>query len=176
MSFMERACRWVASHMAPPRIIFDREGTSPYLSRHYILGKPHMPDGSDPFNEDGSPKVGVVWPEAPLGLYLHRFHRGDDDQELHCHPWRWACSLILSGGYREERRVRGTDRVETRIVRPGSLNFIRSDDFHRVDLLEGEAWSLFLVGPKFTGWGFWNRDTGTFTPWREFIARKRGEI
>jgi hypothetical protein len=141
-----------------------------------------MPDGSAPFNKHGNPKPEVVWPKSPMGLYLHRFHRGDGDPELHNHPWRWAVSLILSGGYSEERRQTvdpgGTwepavYRIIVRCLTPGMLNFIDSDDFHRVDLLADEAWSLFLVGPKFSGWGFWNRQTGAFTDWREFINARR---
>lgn len=162
---------WVTSKMPPPRVIWDRMGDSPYLSRFYIFGRPKMADGSDPFERDGSPKVGVIWPTSSIGVYLHKFHRGDDDEELHNHPWRWAVSLILSGGYVEERRFGET--VYRRIVRPGMLNFISADDFHRVELRGREAWSLFVVGPKFTGWGFWNRHTGKFTPWRQFINEKR---
>ncbi len=63
--------------------------------------------------------------------------------------------------------------MESRTVRPFTINVIRADDYHRVDLLEADAWSLFVAGPKTTGWGFWERDTGIVTPWREFIARRR---
>jgi hypothetical protein len=84
-------------------------------------------------------------------------------------------SFILAGGYSEERRLRGTNRVVRRTVKAGSLNFIGAEDFHRVDMLpgHGDAWSLFVVGPKFTDWGFWNRKTGRFTHWRHFINEKR---
>jgi hypothetical protein len=120
----------------------------------------------------GAPREGAAWPPKRCGLYLHRFHRGDDESQLHNHPWRWAASLILAGGYREE--VRGKDDVvRTRIVKPWRLNRIRSDTFHRVDLLEDDAWTLFLVGPKFSGWGFWDRDSREFWPWRTFINRLR---
>ena len=33
-------------------------------------------------------------------LYLHVFHRSDEDRELHDHPWGFV-SLILWGGYYE---------------------------------------------------------------------------
>lgn len=111
-------------------------------------------------------------------LYLHRFDRGDEDPELHNHPWR-AVSVILSGGYREERRFDAIDSFgnDTHGImeierRPGSINFIDYDTFHRVDLLGGPAWSLILCGPTARSWGFWNRLTGVFTPWREFIRAK----
>ena len=47
------------------------------------------------------------------------------------------------------------------------------DTFHRVDLLEDDAWSLFLVGPKTKSWGFWDRVTGQYTEWREFLRRRQ---
>ena len=131
----------------PHRVIDGADG-SPYLTRYTIV--------------DLGSQIGR--------LYLHRFHRGDEDRELHSHPWR-AISLILSGGYREERLDRdGVVRV--RSYAPGAVNTISPSTFHRVDLINNEAWTLIAVGPVVGSWGFWDRETDEFTPWREFIARK----
>lgn len=165
---------WIADRVGPPRVIYDRAGKSPYLSRYYLFGGPTMADGSWPFERDGAMRAGALWPTRAFGLYLHKFHRGDDDMQLHNHPWRAAVSIILAGGYREERRV--GDRVVARSVWPGSVNVILADDFHRVDLFERDAWSLFLAGPKFQGWGFWDRENGSFVPWREFITARRDPV
>lgn len=137
-----------------------------YLDRWYLLhdkpeDDPRLPGQSD--DDNGT--------EHPWDLYLHRFHRSDDDLALHNHPWRWALSLVLVGGYSEERRV--GDRVVRRTVRPWSFNVVRGDDYHRVDLLEQDAWSLFLVGPKVSSWYFWDRTLRARTHWRAFIAAKR---
>lgn len=140
-----------------PRRIMDREGGTVYLERYYLFGGP---------SEDGE------WADAPIGVFLHRFRRSDDDVELHNHPWEASVSFILAGGYVEERRV--GDEVVTRRLEPFSVNIIAADDFHRVDLLESDAWTLFVVGRKAQSWGFWNRVTKVTMPWREFIARKRG--
>jgi len=169
---MRPLLQWVASKLPNPRIIKDRNGRSPYLSRWYLVGSPRHPDGEWPFDQNGAPREGTFWPNKTFGVYLHRFHRGDDELELHNHPWRWAVSLVLAGGYIEERRG-PDDKVRIRFVRPGQLNLIRSKDFHRVDLIEKDAWTLFVVGPKFTGWGFWNRETGKYWPWRQFITQLR---
>lgn len=180
MSIVRTLIAALVAVLPEPRVIKDRAGESPYLSRWYLLGRPHMADGSSPF-VDGNPKVDIIWAKG-LGLYLHRFHRSDDDTALHNHPWRWAASLILAGGYREERRKveqtedrvgRPPGEIEAFDYKPGDVNVLTSETFHRVDLYEGDAWSLFLTGPKFAGWGFWERETGIFTPWREFIARTR---
>lgn len=173
-SRMRRLCEWVAGRF-PRRVIMDREGGTPYLSRFYIFGGPCSLE--DDVDEYGQMKKVAAWKSLPVNLYLHCFHRSDDDRATHSNPWRWAVSLILVGGYREERRV-GTSpnyRVESRVVRPGSLNVIRADDFHRVDLLEKDCWSLFLAGPKAKTWYFWDRDTGETLHWRAFIAKKRGQ-
>jgi hypothetical protein len=182
---MRALCRLVVRLLPAPRIIFDREGNSPYLSRHYILGAPYMADGSPAIDQYGNPKRAAIFPDG-LGLYLHHFHRSDSDQALHNHPWRWAWSLILAGGYSEERRVsiRGSedggpeheigDTVIRRNIRPGRVIRINADDFHRVDLFEEDSWSLFLAGPKNASWGFWDRHTGVFMHWRAFIAKVRG--
>ena len=102
-------------------------------------------------------------------IYLHRFMRSDEDEELHNHPWS-GTSLILAGGYREERRAGHV--VMARECRRGDVNPIEPDTFHRVDLLEEDCWTLFVVGPVVQSWGFWHRSTGVFTKWREFIAAK----
>jgi hypothetical protein len=171
--------------LLPRRVILDRDGRSPYLSRWYVRGRPFMPDGSSPFDATGQMRPEAVFPDG-VHLYVHRFHRSDQDVALHNHPWKWARSLILAGGYSEERTtfaVRGLPRtkdlnfglVERVVRRPGDLVRIDEHDFHRVDLLEHDSWSLFLAGPK-TGrsWGFWDRATGEFAHWRDFIARVRG--
>jgi hypothetical protein len=170
VSFLRRAVEALAARLGQPRVIYDRDGLTPYLSRFYLSRQPESHDGAEPFDRFGNPKPDVTWPDG-WGLYLHRFHRSDADGELHNHPWRWALSLVLVGGYSEERR--NGARVIRRRVAPGSLNFIRANDFHRVDLLEHDAWTLFLVGPKSQSWGFWSRTDGAFTPWREFIDGRR---
>jgi len=153
------------------RVITDREGRSPYLSRKYLLGAPTMPDGSPPWNEHGNPHPGAVFPAG--GVYLHRFHRSDVDW-MHNHPWEWAVSLVLEHGYVEHRLGK-----ESRIVKPGDVNMILHSDYHLVSLLkdergrEREATSLFIVGPKTKSWCFWDEARKVEVPWREYIAASR---
>jgi len=166
----------IEPHLPRPRVIWDRAGESPYLSRYYLFGGPRSKNGPV-FDDKGSPLESTIWRDLPVNLYLHKFHRGDDDLAAHSHPWRWALSFVLVGGYSEERRVPANSRpwkMEWRLVRPLSFNFIKSDDFHRVELIEKDCWSLFLAGPKADTWYFWDRDTGETIPWREFIFKRRG--
>lgn len=128
--------------------------------------------------------------------YLHFFHRGDHDKDLHDHPWHGR-STILVGGYREERWAPAPALVEapietdtlrvasmragaiiTREFKPGESSELGPDTFHRVDLLdpEGGCWTLFETSPKLKSWGFKSRETGAFTPWRDALARRGLEI
>lgn len=171
--------RLIVRLFGPARVIFDRDGKGPYLSRVHLVGGPKMPDGSSPFDDEGHHlKPGASWPNRKWGLYLHRFHRSDDAGDLHSHPWRWAVSLILRGGYVEERYVEdGVSKelpIRVRRFRPGMINLLTKTTFHRVDLVGGrECLTLLMVGPKFSSWGFRRRDTGEFVPWRDYIAERR---
>lgn len=91
-------------------------------------------------------------PTRTIGLYLHEFLRSDPDKH-HSHPWRWGVALVLWGGYVEER-VSGFDgAVERRQRGPGSLILLTARTRHRVVLEPGRrSWSLFLAGPRVTGW------------------------
>lgn len=177
MSLWTRALCWLAERF-PRQTFHGRLG--PYLTRYALYD----------FGKRGS-------------VVLHRFHRGDEDEELHCHRWR-ARGVRLAGRQREERRfpcataaerhalvalprgwwwhapsgveeaARATGFVVMhRTLGPGDHVSIEPDTYHRVDLLDDEAWTLLFIGPRVRDdWGFWDRWTGTFTPWREFLAQK----
>ena len=115
----------------PCRLI-DGESGEPYLERYYLFGL------------------------AGWHVYLHRFVDSDPDRGLHDHPWGSAVSLVLAGGYDEIRAERGNPRrSRVRRVRPGRLNRLRGEDYHRVVLRDGiPAWTLFAHGPRVKGWGF----------------------
>lgn len=119
------------------RIINGHQG-EPYLERYHLL---RLPGGG--------------------GVYLHRFVASDPDRGLHDHPWPWALSWVLAGGYRELllAPAGAGERVVERPVRPGRFNRIGGGDFHRVILPEGgEAWTLFMHAGKCKDWGFLQLD------------------
>jgi hypothetical protein len=173
-------CNRLSKHLFE-RVIMDRDGLSPYLSRFYFFGGPRDPESA--FDDKGNPVKTVQWRELPFNVYLHKFHRSDADYAIHNHPWKWSFSIVLAGGYREERAWVGPwygfypDSVKTRkrVLRPGAVNFISRNDFHRVELIEEDAWTLFVAGPRTGDWGFFDLAEKHYFPWREYIDRIRGK-
>lgn len=139
----------------PHRTITGLDG-DPYLTRWYLW--------------PGGPRSGGdgVTPNAPFAVFIHYFHRSDEDREQHNHPWDVSVALVLAGGYVEERG----DAVRT--FGPGSINIIRKDDYHRVDLLDPKqgSWSLFIAGKNVGSWGFRDDHTGEHIPWHEYLERR----
>jgi len=150
---MLRFLHWLSSKLRVRRI-FGEDGTL-YLERFKLFG--WMPGDSRRY---------------PFSIYLHRFHRPDLDDAPHSHPWKWAFSIILAGGYWEARPIEH-GATELRPLRAGSTNFLRDDSFHLVTQLVGrETWTLFIVGPKTSSWGFLVPGRGV-VPWRDRL-RERG--
>jgi hypothetical protein len=170
----------------PKRTITRGDGR-PYLERWYLGGEA---GGLKYFGEGHrEPR----WWQRPLArdwlpcVYVHRFVSGDDEPELHNHPWEEATSLILAGGYVEERRsqrlsgpfplsendpTRRFEIVSQRFL-PGMFNYILRDTYHRVQLLEGDCWSLIFCGRKVSSWGFWDPETGEELHWRAHVERRK---
>lgn len=113
-------------------------------------------------------------------LYLHHFFRGDADAAVHNHPWQFSMSLILTGGYVEERWDPETKSLRTRHCYPGDINVIRASDYHRVVLKHPDrgCWTLFLSTNRVEekngyDWGFLDPKTEKYTPWGEFTQKRQ---
>lgn len=127
----------------PPRLIRHPDG-SPYLTRYYLIGGPTTRHA---FDRMGRPKRGVHWAKTDHGLYLHHFH-SSDERRMHNHPWDQAASLMLAGGY-IEHRPDGSNPVL-----PGERTHLTRDTYHRVELIDNDAWSLFAVGKYVGAWTY----------------------
>ena len=156
----------VATKIRTPNVIFDHEGNEPYLSRYYLLRGPKSKDGSHPFDKFGRPKDNIIRTEG-WSLVFHNFHKGDSTSMLHNHGWTWGLSFVLAGGYIEEKLV--GNKVTRRTIKPFTFNFIRPNEFHRVDLLEQDAWTLFLRGPRLKEWFYKDRITHEVLNWDKHV-------
>jgi len=142
--------KWLVSFL--PSFTISKDGDK-YLTRYYLFLK-----------------------DRTFGnIFIHHFHRSDLDLGaegkglLHNHPFDFSFSIILSGGYFEERR-QADNSVLRKIYLPWSLNFLSKETFHRVDLIDENkgAWSIFFTGSrKNNTWGFWDRITKKYIPFEK---------
>ena len=157
----------IVPNLNPPNTMFDHEGTQPYLSRYYLFRGPKSKDGTHPFDAFGRPKNNIIRTNG-WSVVLHHFHQSDSTEKLHNHGWSWGLSFVLAGGYSEEKLI--GDKVTRRTIRPFSFNFIRPHEFHRVDLLEKDAWTLFFRGPRLGEWFYKDRATHNVIKWNEHVT------
>ncbi|MBB5444630.1 MULTISPECIES: hypothetical protein [unclassified Paraburkholderia] len=110
-----------------------------------------------------------------FNIYLHRFLRSDDDRALHDHPWS-NLSILLRGKYVEHTIAHGGINVRTE-RRAGDCKLrLFGSAAHRLELTDGECWTLFVTGPRYREWGFHCPLIG-WVHWRRFTAADNpGEI
>ncbi len=103
-----------------------------------------------------------------LNFYLHQFLRSDDDRAHHSHPWLFRVSIILRNSYTEHRIVEGGIVVK-QVRASGGISFSWGASPHRVEMHDGDCWTLFITGPRVREWGFYCMERG-FIHWKTFTA------
>lgn len=142
---IKTVCNFLSKHLPSSTIAKDNVK---YLTRYYLLLKDFK----------------------YFNVYLHHFHSSDLDLGkdnyglLHNHPFAWSFGFPLINGYLEERRSQ--NKVVSKFVSPFTFNFMTHDDFHRVDLIQNEAWTIFITGPRIKDWCFWDRQTKEYINWK----------
>lgn len=132
-------------------------------------------------------RIMLPWRVFGVRPFLHKFHRPDEDDNLHNHPWKKSLSVILTGSYDETRtlsdaadcvrlyeasgagKARLEDFTHTRRVR--FFNYLTDADYHKIDRLHGEVWTLFITGPRIQSWGF--LVNGAHISWREYLSKDK---
>jgi hypothetical protein len=100
-----------------------------------------------------------------FNIYLHCFLRSDDDRALHDHPWA-NMSILLRGRYVEHTVAAGGIQ-HRRELAAGTVRVRLSGRFaHRVELVDGECWTIFITGPRYRQWGF--HCPKRWVHWKEF--------
>ena len=85
--------------------------------------------------------------DKQFNVYLHKIVGNDDDRALHDHPWD-SFSLMLAGELLEYTPD------GSRFLQRGDVLERAAGDAHRLELVEGPAWTLFVTGPRIREWGF----------------------
>jgi len=110
-----------------------------YMTRFYLRG---TPGGDGP------------------SVRLQHIHMPDGDRRLHNHPWHVAESIILRGGYVEERETSAFPwepyATAFHYLRALDRNSITASTLHRIIALDSsECWTLFRTSEQHgRGWGF----------------------
>jgi hypothetical protein len=137
------------------------------------------PNSADPYME----RWWIIPRNKYLNIYLHHMRHDDDDRAPHDHPW-WSISLCLDGKIQEERMFVKEDtgdsntgytdtygrNWETNNVQKGDIVLRPSYYTHRLVLPEGNAWTLFITGPRMRHWGF--HCPRGFVTWENFTDPK----
>jgi len=96
-----------------------------------------------------------------FSVLLHWFYKPDPQPDLHDHPVSFL-SVVLRGGYTEIREIGGARKTQD--IR--YLNFIRSQDKHRIVRIDQNTVTLCFAGPREREWGF-HTERG-FVPWQSY--------
>ncbi len=144
---ISRLCQFLKTRIAyarkPDAVIGGHD--NPYLLRWYVIPRNRF-----------------------LNVYLHCFLRSDDDRALHDHPWA-NLSVLLSGRYAEHTIAAGGIH-QRRVIEAGAVRLRSSGRFaHRIELIDGACWTLFITGPRYRQWGFHCPDQG-WIHWKRFTS------
>lgn len=109
-----------------------------------------------------------------ITVRIHHIVGKDPDPNLfHDHPWKWSLAFVLAGSYIEtmpnpwsrhpDFNGRGVEDFVFHFL-PLSCNPILHDTFHHLtELPDGDAWTLYIHGPRWQPDGFMKRCKGTWT-------------
>jgi hypothetical protein len=103
-----------------------------------------------------------------VAIRVHEILRSDRDRAPHDHPWPYL-TVILKGGYTEQRYDAGGVLVSTKWHGPGSVLWRPAGSWHRLTLPDGQtATTLFMTGSYRNAWGF--NVAGQKVGYREYLG------
>jgi hypothetical protein len=123
-----RGQKYIDALLATPlrrMVITDAQG-NPYLERIVIR--------EDPLTKEGR-------------VYLHIIYKSDDDRDMHDHPWDFQ-STILKGSYINHMACGAVTYGEAQTL------YMKAEDAHRLEVIDGPVVTLVHRGPKKREWGF----------------------
>ena len=180
---------------APDFVIGAGSPGGPYLRRWYITPWRRWRDQAEA-NPTRWNRCKAAAARMLPNVYLHCFHRDDDDRALQDHP-SWAVSYMIRGAY-IEHTIEDGGIHRRNIFIAGHLRCLPATKAHRIELFSIDtifvktgpnsydargcstkkacAWTLFMFGPTLREWGFHCPHRG-WVPWQEFTAAgKPGEV
>lgn len=107
-----------------------------------------------------------------FAIYLHKFHRSDDNESLHDHPWDFI-TIPLWRGYNDCTFAGGTKEkphFNKQRIKPFQITYRPASHIHYVELIDNKpAWTLVIRFKYKRWWGFWN--DGIFTRFDKYFEK-----
>ena len=128
-----------------------------YMERYWLV--PYTSAGSAGRPDDGTGVLTWATPIRKLcqyffGARIHHILRSDLGRDPHDHPWPYL-TIILKGGYFEQRYNSKGQQTSARWHGAGSILYRPANSWHKLTLPPGEtAWTLFITGKYQNKWGF----------------------
>lgn len=124
-------------------------------------------DGTGPVT--GFRPIARLLQRFDIAIRVHEILRSDEDRSPHDHPWPYL-TIILKGGYSENRYDSEGNFVSQRWHGPGSILYRPANSWHRLDLDGASATTLFITGKKCQTWGFRTAE-GKVPYWKYLTAQ-----
>lgn len=139
--------------LVPYRAIIKRQVPDPFAPEGETLT---VIDGTGPVS--GFRPIARLLQRFDVAVRVHHILRSDSGRDPHDHPWPYL-TVILRGGYWEQRYNDSGALVSVRWHGVGSILFRRANSWHKLEVPVGKtAWTLFITGKKAQTWGFRTRD------------------
>lgn len=109
-----------------------------------------------------------------FAIYLHKFHRSDDNSSLHDHPWNFI-AIPLRRGYNDctyngLRDSEGNPAFNRKRMWPFTIHYRPATHIHFVELIDNKpAWTVIIRFKYIRYWGFWKK--GMFTVFHEYFKK-----
>jgi len=149
--------KWLITPNREPDFLIGSTPEDPYMRRWWVIPRNNW------FN-----------------IYLHHMRHDDDDRAPHDHPW-WSLSLCLDGDITEHQLIDNFNYDTTAMlaeddrwwrvhhISKGQWKWRNNKYTHRLELPNGDAWTMFITGPKVRTWGF--HCPKGFVKWFDFVDK-----
>lgn len=107
-----------------------------------------------------------LWARGGVQIALHKWLRSDSDRALHDHKSD-NISILLSGRYREQFN-HAWEAPRSKMRWPLIPYFRRAETPHRIQLVNGPVWTIWIRFAPRRDWGFYCPKG--WTHWKDFLG------
>lgn len=148
------------------------------LIGHFITVRKKVIYGCEARGDSNSPYLSrwEYFSSKWFAVYLHKFHRSDDNSSLHDHPWNFITIPLWIGyndcQYNGRTDNEGNPEFNRKRMQPFTIHYRKAKHVHFVELIDNKPAITLVIRFKYIRhWGFWQK--GNFTVFYEYF-RKNG--